>query len=520
MGGLLDGYRPGATFDEAFDADGRVRVAYKRIVERFQALEPWGVARLEQLVEDEFRRHGITFTVYGDERGTERTWPMDLFPRVIEAAEWADLERGLAQRVITLNRFLDDLYSGEQAAIGDGIVPSWLVKTAAGFERNAFGISVPFGARCMIAGIDLVRGADGAYAVLEDNLRNPSGISYVLENRVAMTRAFPVLFADHGIRPVEQYGQLLRTTLEEVAPLSVAEEPRIVILTPGAHNSAYFEHAFLARAMGVELVGGRDLVVEDQLVYARTVGGLTPVDVIYRRIDDAFLDPVSFRLDSALGVPGLLSAARAGTVTICNALGNGAADDKAFYACVPALIEYYLGEQALLPNVETYVMWNDEQREDCLGRLDGLVVKPVAESGGDGIVIGPHATGEELAEARRRIESDHRGWIVQEIVGLSCLPAPAGDGLAPRHLDLRPFVLTGERTRVFPGGLTRVAMREGSLVVCRPTSVSRSWRRSRWRPTQMRRLARRHGERSMMPMSVWATSSTSSHRPTCSGTTS
>ena len=311
-------------------------------------------------------------------------------------------------------------------------MPRWLVTSSQGFERQAFGIPVPFGAHCMVAGIDLVRGADGRFAVLEDNLRNPSGISYVLENRAAMAKAFPRLFADHTVRPVEQYGQLLRTTLEEVAPPSAGDQPNVVILTPGIYNSAYFEHAFLARAMGVELVEGRDLVVDDQVVYARTVGGLSPVDVIYRRIDDDFLDPVSFRPDSTLGVPGLLSAARAGTVTLCNGLGNGVADDKAaVYAYVPDLISYYLSEKPLLPNVPTYVMWDDDERHACLDRLDQLVIKPVAESGGYGIVIGPHATDEELAAARANIEADHRNWVVQELVELSTLPSVAGDTLAP-----------------------------------------------------------------------------------------
>ncbi len=465
MTGLLAGYEPSHTFDEAFDTDGLARRAYGRIVDRFRHVDATELRRIETLVADEFRRQGITFTVYSDDRGTERTWPMDLFPRVIEAAEWRLLEQGLAQRVTALNRFLDDLYAGEQAALHDGIVPRWLVTSSKGFERNAFGIHVPFGARCMIAGIDLVRGRDGGYAVLEDNLRNPSGISYVVENRAAMTKAFPALFEDHTVRPVDQYGQLLRSTLEEVAPASAGDNPTIVILSPGVHNSAYFEHAFLARAMGVELVEGRDLVVDDQVVYARTVGGLSPVDVIYRRIDDDFLDPVSFRPESFLGVSGLLAAARAGTVTLCNAIGNGVADDKAFYAYVPDLIRYYLSEEPMLANVDTYVMWDDDQRSDCLDRLDQLVIKPVAESGGYGIVIGPHATDGELEQARRDIESDHRGWIVQELVELSSLPSLAGDHLAPRHLDLRPFVLTGERTRVFPGGLTRVALREGPLIV-------------------------------------------------------
>ncbi len=465
MTGLLANYELAKGFDEAFAGPGEPRSCYRSILDRFSKLSVDDVRQVEMAVANEFQRQGITFTVYDDDQGTERTWPMDPFPRIIEAAEWLELERGLAQRIIALNRFLDDLYVGEQAALEDGIVPRWLVTSSKGFERQAFNIEVPFGARCMIAGIDLVRGADGSFAVLEDNLRNPSGISYVLENRAAMAKTFPTLFKHYSVRPVEQYGQLLRTTLQEVAPPSAGDDPNVVILTPGVYNSAYFEHAFLARAMGIELVEGRDLVVEDQVVYARTVGGLSPVDVIYRRIDDDFLDPVSFRPDSTLGVPGLLSAARAGTVTLCNALGNGVADDKAFYAYVPDLIRYYLSEEPLLSNVPTYVMWDDDQRQACLDRLDEMVIKPVAESGGYGIVIGPHATDAELAAARVNIEADHRNWIVQDLVQLSSLPSMTDDGLGARHLDLRPFVLTGERTRVFPGGLTRVAMQEGSLIV-------------------------------------------------------
>ncbi|MEM7272960.1 MAG: circularly permuted type 2 ATP-grasp protein [Actinomycetota bacterium] len=465
MAGLLGDYRPDLGYDEAFHSGSLPRNCYRRVVDRFSRMTIADAHRIEGLVAEEFRRQGITFTVYDDDQGTERTWPMDLFPRIIEAAEWARLERGLAQRVTALNRFLDDLYVGERAAVEDGVVPWWLVTSSRGFERHAFGIDVPFGARCMIAGVDLVRGADGKFAVLEDNLRNPSGISYVLENRAAMAKAFPALFNHHTVRPVDQYGDLLRATLEEVAPPSAGDDPHVVILTPGIYNSAYFEHAFLARAMGVELVEGRDLVVEDQVVYSRTVGGLSPVDVIYRRIDDDFLDPVSFRPESTLGVPGLLSAARAGTVTICNAIGNGVADDKAVYPYVPDLIRYYLSEEPLLDNVPTHVMWDDDQREACLDRLDQMVIKPVSESGGYGIVIGPHASERELEEAAANIRADHRNWIVQDLVQLSTLPSLADDGLAPRHLDLRPFVLTGERTRVFPGGLTRVAMREGSMIV-------------------------------------------------------
>ena len=462
--GLFAGYRPAPGFDEAFGADGTTRAVYRKIVERFRGLDVGELRRLQKLVADQFRRLGITFTVYSEEEGAERIWPMDLFPRLIAAAEWEEIERGLTQRIAAINHFLADLYCGEAAAISDGVVPRWLVVSSGGFERNAMGIAVPHGAHCSIAGVDVVRGEDGGYKVLEDNLRNPSGISYVVENRAAMATACNWLFYDHPVRPVEQYGSLLRATLDSMAPDGRAD-PHVVVLTPGIFNAAYFEHAFLARSMGVELVEGKDLVVDDHVVYARTVAGLVAVDVIYRRIDDAFLDPVSFRPDSTLGVPGLLGALRAGTVTVCNAIGNGVADDKAMYPYVPALIRYYLGAEPIIDNVATYVMWDPDQRAEMLARLDELVVKPVGESGGYGVLIGPHATDEELRDARTAIKADPRNWIAQETVSLSSLPAFDGERLAPRHLDLRPFVLTGAETKVFPGGLTRVAMREGSLIV-------------------------------------------------------
>ncbi|MCY4176811.1 MAG: circularly permuted type 2 ATP-grasp protein [Acidimicrobiaceae bacterium] len=466
--GLLDGYLSGGEarrgYDEAFDGDGSKRRIYRKIIDRFAELDTSEVERLEKLVADEFRRQGITFTVYSDDQGTERIWPMDLFPRLIAAAEWEHLARGLSQRVVALNCFLADLYSGEAQAVADGVLPRWVVLTSKGFERNAMGIAVPHGAHCNIAGIDVVRNAEGRFQVLEDNLRNPSGISYVIENRAAMAKACSWLFYDHPVAPTDNYGRMLRSTLDSMAP-GGKDAPHVVVLTPGIYNSAYFEHAFLARAMGVELVEGRDLVVDGHTVYSRTIDGLVPVDVIYRRIDDGFLDPVAFRPDSTLGVPGLLGALRAGTVTVCNAIGNGVVDDKAVYPYVPELIRYYLGEAPIVDNVDTYMMWDPEQRSDALARLDQLVAKPAAESGGYGVLIGPHATEQELEQARAAIEADPRNWIVQELVQLSTLPSFAGESFEPRHLDLRPFVLTGERTEVFPGGLTRVAMREGSLIV-------------------------------------------------------
>ncbi|TVR26860.1 MAG: circularly permuted type 2 ATP-grasp protein [Nitriliruptor sp.] len=465
MAGLLDGYRTDGFFDEVVGDDGSVREHYQALIQRLRGLTPGELERRERIRDALFRSAGITFTVYGDDAGVERTFPMDLLPRIIPATEWAQIEAGVIQRVTALNRFLEDLYVGEQAAVHDGVVPRWLVHTAEGFRRQAFGIPVPHAARCLVSGVDLVRDEQGRYVVLEDNLRNPSGISYVLENRAAMTRVLPLAFAEQRVRPVDHYGPMLLRALQEVAPPSAGEHPTAVVLTPGVFNAAYFEHVFLARQMGIELVEGRDLVVDEHVVHMRTTQGLKRVDVIYRRIDDDFLDPVVFRPDSALGVPGLLSAARAGNVTIANAVGNGVADDKAVYAFVPDLIRFYLGEEPILPNVQTYLLWNDEQRAEVLARLGELVVKPVAESGGFGMLIGPHATDAEVAAMAERVQADPRGYIAQEVVGLSRHPTLVGDHLAGRHVDLRPFAIAGETVEVVPGGLTRVALREGSLVV-------------------------------------------------------
>ena len=461
---LFDGYQHEGFFDEFLDERGEVRPHYRQLALRLGALTSDELAWRERLRDAAFRSAGITFTVYGEDAGLERTFPMDLVPRIIPADEWSHIEQGLGQRVTALNMFLDDLYVGERAAVKDKIVPMSLVTSSEGFEREAFGIPVPRGARCLVAGIDLVRDDAGVYRVLEDNLRNPSGISYVLENRAAMTRVLPSVFGTHRVQPVDHYGASLLAALKHVAP-AAAGDPCVVVLTPGVFNSAYFEHAFLARQMGVELVEGPDLIVDEHVVSMRTTRGLQRVDVIYRRIDDAFLDPVTFRRDSTLGVPGLVAAARAGNVTIANAIGNGVADDKAMYAFVPDLIRYYLSEEPLLPNVDTYLLWDPDQRAEVLGRLDQLVVKPVAGSGGYGMLIGPHASDEDLARFRTLIEEDPRGYIAQEIVQLSRHPTLVGDHLEGRHVDLRPFVLSGERIEVIPGGLTRVALRKGSLVV-------------------------------------------------------
>ena len=463
--GVFSDYEPDGYFDEAFVAPGQPRPHYERLVRFIEQLGDEELARRAHLRDASLRTKGITFTLSGDEDGLERTFPMDLLPRIIPADEWAVVEKGLAQRVRTLNKFLDDVYAGEQAAIRDGIVPRHVVTSSDGFTREAMGIHVPHGARCLIAGIDLVRDADGTYRVLEDNLRNPSGVSYVLENREATARVLPRVLGAHTVRRVDGYGQTLLAALRAISP-SAGSHPRIVVLTPGPFNSAYFEHVFAARQIGAELVEGRDLVVDDHVVYMRTTNGLERVDVIYRRVDDRYLDPVGFHSTSMIGVSGLLAAVRAGNVALANAIGNGAADDKLVYAFVPDLIRYYLGEEPILPNVTTYLLWNPDHRAEALARLDQLVVKPVSGAGGYGVVIGPRATDAELAEVRRQIEDDPRGWIAQEVVSLSRHPTLIDGSPRPRHVDLRPFVVTrGDEIDVIPGGLTRVALTEGSLIV-------------------------------------------------------
>ena len=470
--GWFQGYELEGWFDEAVRTDGELREHYRSVADSLGELDLAALARAERRRDAAFRTQGITFTVYGDDDddvaaagGIERTFPMDLVPRVIPADEWSFLERGLIQRVTALNRFLDDLYVGGMQIVKDGVVPRWLLISSDGFTPEAFGVPVPMGARCLVAGIDVVRDEHGDYRVLEDNLRCPSGISYVVENRAALTRVLPQLFSGQRVQPVDQYGPMLLHALQRVGPPAAGDAPTVVVLTPGIYNSAYFEHVFLASQMGVELVEGRDLVVEDHVVHMRTTQGLRCVDVIYRRIDDDYLDPVVFRPDSALGVPGLMAAARAGNVTIANAVGNGVADDKAVYAYVPEMIRYYLGEEPILGNVPTYLLWDPDQRQAVLDRLDQLVVKPVAEAGGYGLVIGPHATDAELAVVRQQILDDPRNYIAQEMVALSRHPCLVDDHLEGRHIDFRPFVLSGQQVDVVPGGLTRVALRRGSLVV-------------------------------------------------------
>jgi uncharacterized circularly permuted ATP-grasp superfamily protein len=407
---------------------------------------------------------GITFTVYGREEGTERIFPYDLIPRLVTGEEWDVIERGLTQRITALNLFLHDVYH-DGKVLAQGVIPREIVYSCQHFRRQMRGLQVPRNVYVAIAGTDLLRLKTGEYVVLEDNLRVPSGVSYMLTNRRIMKRTLPHLFHSYGVRPIEHYTQALLSTLRSIAPEG-RPEPSIVLLTPGVYNSAYFEHTYLARQMGIELVEGRDLVIHDNVVYMRTTGGLKRLDVIYRRVDDDFIDPLAFRTDSILGAAGLFNAYRAGNLTLANAFGTGVADDKALYAYVPAIIRYYLGEDPIINNVETYLMTEKSQRQHTLANLDKLVVKAVGESGGYGMLIGPHSSVADREEFRRRIEANPRNYIAQPTLDFSRSPCLLEDGsIEPRHVDLRPYILFGDKVTIVPGGLTRVALRKGSLVV-------------------------------------------------------
>jgi uncharacterized circularly permuted ATP-grasp superfamily protein len=447
-------------FDEMFDGQGNVRGPYKGI---YAELAPSDASELDARAEAlgrAFSDQGITFSLSGQ----ERPFPLDLIPRVISAAEWTRVARGITQRVKALECYLDDIY-GEQQILRDGVLPRRLVTSCEHFHREAAGIIPPNGVRIHVAGIDLIRDHRGTFRVLEDNLRSPSGVSYVMENRRTMARVFPNLFATHRVRAVDDYAAHLLRALRNSAATNEAD-PTVVVLTPGVYNSAYFEHSLLARQMGVELVEGRDLFCRDNQVYMRTTEGERQVDVIYRRIDDAFLDPMQFRPDSVLGVAGLLNAARAGNVVISSAVGNGVGDDKLVYTYVPSIIQYYLGEKPLLANVETFRCWQDDERQEVLDRIRELVIKPVEGSGGYGIVFGPEASDKELATVSKKIRDEPRRWIAQPMMQLSTVPTQIGNKLAPRYVDLRPFAVNdGDDVWVLPGGLTRVALPEGSRVV-------------------------------------------------------
>lgn len=462
---LFQGYDKGDFCDEMLSDDGCVRPHYRGVVGGFRRLNSSEWAQRQTATDLAFMRGGVTFTVYSDSQGTERIFPFDLVPRIIPASEWAHIERGLIQRITALNLFLHDVYH-EQRILKDRIIPPAYILSAKHFRREFMGFNVPKDIYVHVCGTDLIRGRDGGYLVLEDNLRCPSGSSYMIENRAALKRAFPQLYQEAGVRPVDGYAQELHKVLKFVVPPNFRDEqPNVVLLTPGVYNSAYFEHSFLARQMGIPIVEGRDLVVRDAGVYMRTTAGLAPVDVIYRRIDDDFLDPSVFRPDSLLGVPGLVHAYRSGNVSLANSIGTGVADDKVIYYFVPRIIRYYLGEDPILPNVETYLASEPQDRVYIIENLSKLVVKSANEAGGYGMLMGPLASEQEIEEFRKEVVANPRNFIAQPPIPLSRHPTWVGGGFEGRHVDLRPYILYGDRITVTPGGLTRVALRKGSLVV-------------------------------------------------------
>jgi len=462
---LFEGYDPGEYYDEMFSAPGQPRSYYAKMFQKLAAMAPAQFEERRQLADLAFLMQGITFTVYSDGRGTERLFPFDLIPRILPRSEWDRIERGLSQRVVALNLFLQDIY-GQQRILKDRQIPRALVYSCQHFRREMMGIEVPRGIHTHISGIDLVRDSKtGEFMVLEDNVRTPSGISYVLENRLVMTRTFPDAFQACDVLPVNHYPAELCKILRSLSPRS-GDQPQMVLLSPGIHNSAYFEHSFLAQEMGIELVEGRDLIVDTCVVFMKTIRGLKRVDVMYRRIDDEFLDPLTFRSDSLLGVPGLMGAYRAGNIALVNAVGNGVADDKAIYSYVPVFIRYYLGEDAILRNVDTYLGFRD--LDYMLDHLPELVVKAVGESGGYGMLIGPASDRAAIEQFRERIRANPRNYIAQPVVALSRVPSyHAGTRrIIGCHVDLRPYCLyDGEKVTIVPGGLTRVALTPGSLVV-------------------------------------------------------
>ncbi len=467
MGDLFDGYggglalRSGAdAYDEMFDEKARPRTSYREIYSTLAKMTQDELRGRTEALGASYLAQGVTF----DFAGEERPFPLDAVPRVIPQAEWTTVEKGIKQRVKALELLLDDVY-GKQEMVRDGVIPASLITSSTHFHREAAGIRSANGVRIQVSGIDLIRDEQGAWRVLEDNVRVPSGVSYVISNRRVMAQTLPELFVSMRVRPVGDYPNKLLHALRASAPEGV-EDPTVVVLTPGVFNSAYYEHTLLARLMGVELVEGRDLICSGGRVWMRTTGGPTRVDVIYRRVDDEFLDPLQFRADSMLGSPGLLMAARLGNVTIANAVGNGVADDKLVYTYVPDLIRYYLGEEPVIPNVQTWRLEEPGALEEVLDRLDELVVKPVDGSGGKGLIIGPDASPAELEATRVRLREDPRGWIAQPVVQLSTIPTLVDEGMRPRHADLRPFAVNdGEDVWVLPGGLTRVALAEGQLIV-------------------------------------------------------
>ncbi len=460
---MLNKYKIESGFDEMLDGKSAVRTHYRKLHKLFGTIKPSEFNAKRQAVDKAFLRQGITFNVYGDAAGAEKIFPFDLIPRIIPASEWEHLERGLAQRIKALNLFLHDIYH-EQKILKDRVIPEFYVLSGRHFRREFVNFNVPKGIYIHVCGTDLIRDKDGNYLVLEDNGRCPSGVSYVLENRRAMKRAFPGIFEGIGVRPVENYPHELLKCLKHIAPAGVAD-PTVVLLTPGVYNSAYFEHTYLARQMGIEIVEGRDLFIRDQRVFMRTTKGLRPVHVIYRRIDDDFIDPTVFRKDSMLGVPGLVNAYRAGSVSLANSIGTGIADDKVMYYFVPRMIKYYLDQDPILPNVPTYLASEEADKKYILENLPQLVVKAANESGGYGMLMGPKATKDQIEVFRKKIIAEPRNYIAQPMIFLSQHPTYCDGKFEGRHVDLRPYILSGEKTSIIPGGLTRVALRKGSLVV-------------------------------------------------------
>ncbi len=460
---MFTDYHLDGLFDEMFHSVGVPRSHYAAVEGRLKTMGPEAFSRRVRMADVTFRNQGITFNVYKDGAGVEKIFPFDLVPRIVPANEWETIERGLVQRITALNMFCRDIYH-EQRILKEKIIPADLIYGAKMFRREMFNVNVPRNIYIHICGSDLIRAKDGQYFVLEDNGRTPSGVSYVLENRSVMKRVFPALFGAYKVRAIEDYPYNLLQALKYVAP-NRAEEPTIGVLTPGVYNSAYFEHSFLARQMGVELVEGQDLIVDNAHVYMRTTAGLRRVDVIYRRVDDDFLDPLTFRPDSVLGVAGLMNAYRSGNVAVVNAVGTGVADDKAVYPFVPRMIKFYLGQEPILANVRTFICAEDDDRQYVLENLDKLVVKSTNESGGYGMLMGHQASQAERNEFAEKIRSDPRNFIAQPVVELSQCPSLCGDRFEGRRVDLRPYILYGEKVVVMPGGLTRVALRKGSLVV-------------------------------------------------------
>lgn len=462
--GLFQDYQRDGFFDEMIGFDDEPRNFCRQLYETLDSMSADDFRARCELADLTLMNQGITFTVYGHEAGIEKPFPVDLVPRVIPADEWSHLEKGLAQRVHALNLFLYDVYH-EGKILSDGVVPRELVVNAPNYRREFVGANPPGNLYIHICGTDLIRDADGTYRVLEDNCRTPSGVSYMLENRIILMRVFPSLFREHPVRPIDDYTSILLENLVSIRPSRV-DDPTVVVLTPGVYNSAYFEHSFLAQQMGVELVEGRDLFVDDNHVFMKTTRGPRRVDVIYRRVDDDYLDPLVFRPESVLGVPGLVNAYRAGNVSLANGIGTGVADDKVIYNYVPDMIRYYLGEDPVIPNVETFLAWKPDHLSHILANLDKLVVKATNESGGYGMLIGPQATKEQIEDFRAKILGDPRGYIAQPLVSLSRSPCFVEDHFEGRHVDLRPYVLCGlDGIKIVPGGLTRVALRKGSYVV-------------------------------------------------------